>query len=467
MTVAVPGRALPRLAAAAAAFAAMCAAPLAAQARPAPDSFADLVETLSPSVVAVETGRDNAGRPERPRFRMPRGFPFERFFERRFGAPEFEERRRRAAAGSGFIVDPEGYIVTNHHVIDGADEIAVTLHSGERLDAELVGADTKTDLALLKVEPDAPLPALRWGDSDTVRVGDWSLAIGNPFGLGGTVTAGIVSGRGRDIAAGPYDDFLQTDAPINPGNSGGPLFDLDGGVIGVNTAIVSPSGGNVGIGFAIPAALAEPVIAQLREHGQAVRGWLGVRIQRLDDNLAAGLGVADARGALVAQVSAGGPADKAGVETGDVIVSFGDAPVDGPRRLARLVSAAPAGAEVALGVLRGGEEIGLRVEIAELVETAAAAEAGDPAEARLGLAAAPARDGAGLVVTAVAPDGPAARAGLRPGDIVREAGRRPVDSVATLDAALAEAESGGRDALLLLIERNGAPMFRAAPLAVG
>ena len=466
MTLEAHRRALPRLAAAAA-IAAVCAAPIAAQARPAPDSFADLVETLSPGVVAVATERGAAERPDRPRFRMPRGFPFERFFERRFGAPEHEERRRRAAAGSGFVIDPDGHIVTNHHVIDGAEEIAVTLPSGERLEAELVGADPKTDLALLKVEPAAPLPALRWGDSDAIRVGDWSLAIGNPFGLGGTVTAGIVSGRGRDIDAGPYDDFLQTDAPINPGNSGGPLFDLDGAVIGVNTAIVSPSGGNVGIGFAIPSALAAPIVAQLREHGQAVRGWLGVRIQRLDENIAAGLGVEDANGALVAHVAPGGPAAGAGVETGDVIVSYDDAPVRGPRRLARLVSATPAGAEVALGIVRGGEEIGLRVEIGKLAETAAAADAGDPAEARLGLAAAPAPGGAGIVVTAVAPDGPAARAGLRPGDIVREAGRRPVADVAALDAALAEAESEGREALLLLIERNGAPMFRAAPLAVG
>lgn len=440
----------------------------AASARPAPDGFADLVEALSPSVVAVTTERARSGDRQRP-FATPRGMPFQRFFERRFGRgggdgapPPF--------AGSGFIVDPDGYIVTNHHVIEGAEAIAVTLASGERLEAVLVGADPKTDLALLKAEAAEPLPALKWGDSDAVRVGDWSLAIGNPFGLGGTVTAGIVSGRARDINAGPFDDFLQTDAPINPGNSGGPLFDLDGAVIGINTAILSPSGGNVGIGFAIPAALAEPVVAQLREHGQAIRGWLGVRVQRMTDNLAAGLGVAEARGALVAAAMPESPAAAAGIEAGDVIVAYDGKEVGGPRRLARLVSETRAGETVTVAVLRGGDETRFEVEIARLAETAdatpPAATAATEGRARLGLAVTPAPEG-GLSVVGVAPGGPTARAGLRPGDIVREANRRPVDDAKALDAALADAEAQGREVLLLLIERDGAPQFRAAPLGVG
>ena len=449
----------------------------AASARPAPDGFADLVEALSPSVVAVTTER---ARGERARggdrqwpFAMPRGLPFREFFGRRFGRHGSDGARPLAAAGSGFVVDPDGYIVTNHHVIEGAEDIAVTLASGERLEASLAGADPKTDLALLKVEAAEPLPALQWGDSDAVRVGDWSLAIGNPFGLGGTVTAGIVSGRARDIDAGPFDDFLQTDAPINPGNSGGPLFDLAGAVIGINTAILSPSGGNVGIGFAIPAALAEPVVAQLREHGHAIRGWLGVGVQRMTDDLAAGLDIAEARGALVAATMPGSPAAAAGIEAGDVIVAYDGKSVGGPRRLARLVSETPAGETVTVAVLRGGDETRFEVEIARLAETADAAPpaamtamASAESGARLGLAAAPAAEG-GLSVVAVTPGGPAARAGLRPGDIVREANRRPVDDTNALDAALAEAEAQGREVLLLLIERDGAPQFRAAPLGVG
>ena len=467
---------LPVRAAAVVAAAALFAAG-AASARPAPDGFADLVEALSPSVVAVTTER---ARGERARggdrqwpFAMPRGLPFREFFGRRFGRRGEDGARPLAAAGSGFIVDPDGYIVTNHHVIEGAEDIAVTLASGERLEASLAGADPKTDLALLKVEAAEPLPALQWGDSDAVRVGDWSLAIGNPFGLGGTVTAGIVSGRARDIDAGPFDDFLQTDAPINPGNSGGPLFDLDGAVIGVNTAILSPSGGNVGIGFAIPAALAEPVVAQLREHGRAIRGWLGVGVQRMTDDLAAGLDIAEARGALVAATMPGSPAAAAGIEAGDAIVAYDGKSVGGPRRLARLVSETPAGETVTVAVLRGVDEIRLEVEIARLAETADAAPpaamtamASAESGARLGLAAAPAAEG-GLTVVAVTPGGPAARAGLRPGDIVREANRRPVDDTNALDAALAEAEAQGREVLLLLIERDGAPQFRAAPLGVG
>ncbi len=295
-----------------------------AEARGAPDTFADLAKELLPTVVNISTKHLDNGDGDSD---------FEEFFED-FGNGRPPEG---AALGSGFIIDASGYVVTNHHVVAGADEITVRLQDDTSLVATLVGSDERTDLALLKVESDDPLPSTSWGDSDGARIGDWVMAIGNPFGLGGTVTVGIVSARGRDIRSGPYDDFIQTDAAINRGNSGGPLFDMNGKVIGVNSAIFSPSGGSVGIGFSIPSQMAKNVISQLREHGEVRRGWLGVRIQKVTPELAEGLRMDDDYGALVASVTPDGPAQKAGIQQGDVIIKFNG------RRVPRVQQAAAHG----------------------------------------------------------------------------------------------------------------------------
>ena len=433
-------------------------APIAAFARSAPDSFADLVERLSPAVVAVTTERTAA---------PARGAPYE--------AP----MQRRMAAGSGFVIDPAGYIVTNYHVIAGADTVTITLTDESEYEATIVGADEGTDLALLKIDADHPLAYVPWDDSDSVRVGDWSLAIGNPFGLGGTVTAGIISARSRSINAGIYN-FLQTDAPINPGNSGGPLFDLDGAVIGVNSAIYSPTGGNVGISFAIPAKLASAIIAQIRDQGHAVRGWLGVQIQPLTDDIAASLGLGETDGALVARVTKGSPAAAAGVKAGDVVIRFADEPVADPRALARLVGATAIGESVAVTLLRKGNARTLDVTIAALdaQEAALAAPRQAPTHAKLGLAVAPltpelrARYGIddaaeGVVVVAVTRDSAAARADIRIGDLIVEAGQQTVRETRDIGVAIAKAEAAGGSALLFLVERRGQALFLAAPLGIG
>ncbi len=347
--------------AAALAFSALVAVPLAAavplqsaEARGAPDSFADLAQQLLPAVVnissstSMQVARGNG--PEIPLF--PPGSPFEQFFKDfldrnhpggRPGGPRGDQgppspERKMQSLGSGFIVDPSGLIVTNNHVIDGADEITVTLQDNTSLKATLIGKDERVDVALLRVKSDHPLPSVKFGDSDAERVGDWVLAIGNPFGLGGSVTAGIVSARGRDIRQGPYDDFIQTDAAINRGNSGGPLFNMNGDVIGINTAIYSPSGGSIGIGFSIPANMAKNVVAQLKDYGHARRGWLGVRIQQVTPDIAESLGLHDSSGAMVAGVNDGGPADKAKIRNGDIILKFNNQDVKEMRSLPRIVA---------------------------------------------------------------------------------------------------------------------------------
>jgi len=335
----------------------------AASARSAPESFADLAEELLPTVVNIATTQMVA---------TQRGQEFEEFFkeffERRGGEPPPQEKRRASSLGSGFIIDPSGYIVTNNHVIAEADEITVRLHDDTSLQATVVGRDEKTDLALLKVESDKPLPAAKWGRSEDTRIGDWVVAIGNPFGLGGSVTAGIVSARQRDINSGPYDDFIQTDAAINRGNSGGPMFNVDGEVIGVNTAIFSPSGGSVGIGFAIPSALVQNVIAQLKEHGEVRRGWLGVRIQSVTQELAEGMRLDSAHGALVASVTEGGPAAEAGILQGDVVIEFNGRIVPDMRKLPRMVAETPIGEAVDVVVWRKGEKLNFKVKLGELTE---------------------------------------------------------------------------------------------------
>jgi len=343
----------------------------------APDSFADLAAKVTPAVVniaATETVSNSQEQMSQMPFDFPEGSPFEQFFKQFRDQQHNNGRQRAQALGSGFIVDPAGYVVTNNHVIDNADKIQVTLADGREFPAKLVGTDEKTDLALLKIESDKPLPAVSFGDSDKARVGDWVLAVGNPFGLGGSVTTGIISARGRDIHNGPFDDFLQIDASINQGNSGGPTFDMDGSVIGVNSAIATPNGGSVGIGFAIPANLAKPVIAELREHGRVERGWLGVRIQEVTPDLAQAMGLNESAGALVADVDPDGPANGK-LKAGDVILAFNGEPIEKLRDLPRLVAAAPATQTANLDVWRDNKRQTVAVEIGRMKNDAEVASA--------------------------------------------------------------------------------------------
>lgn len=463
--------------------------PAAAAARTAPDSFADLAAKLLPSVVNVSTTQVVEGNPGIELPQLPPGSPFEEFFKEFMerNQPRQQQRRRATSLGSGFILDNAGHIVTNNHVIQDADEVTVILHDDTRLEAKVIGRDAKTDIAVLKVEPQAKLAPVRFGDSDAIRVGDWVVAIGNPFGFGGTVTAGIISARGRDINAGPYDDFLQTDASINRGNSGGPMFNLQGEVIGINTAIFSPSGGSIGIGFAIPTNGAQPVIEQLIKHGQVRRGWLGVRIQAVTDEIADALGLKEANGALVASIIAGGPAEKAGLKDGDVILEFDGKPVGQMRRLPRLVADTEVGRSVPVKVWRGGRELSMKVEVGALEEgeekTAAVAPGADRSGAGqqvegLGLTVAGIderarerygleEDARGLVVTAIDPNGPASEQGIRVGDRIVEVAQEPVTSPAQLVAKVNAAKSAGRKAVLLLVEGQGGMRFVAIKLAQG
>ncbi|MGI9500940.1 MAG: Do family serine endopeptidase, partial [Geminicoccaceae bacterium] len=375
--------------------------------------YADLIEQIMPSVVTVTTKVNRDTDPVAADRGYPRDFgggmseeDMRRFMERFFGQPGLPGPRGPmprghgpvAGAGSGFIIDGSGLIVTNNHVIQSADEVMVTLNDGRELDAEIIGTDPDTDLALLRVEADGTLPVAKFADSDGVRVGDAVIAIGNPFGLGGTVTAGIVSAKAREIGAGRYDDFLQIDAPINRGNSGGPTFNLEGEVIGVNTAIHSPTGGNVGIGFAIPASLTQKIVADLEDDGSVERGWLGVHIQAVDDDLAEGLGLEQADGALIARVAEGGPAAAFGIEQGDVIVSYDGEAIETLRDLTRAVADTTPGKDAEVGVWRDGENRTLSVEIAQMpsADTLASVDPTDGVEdgaPKLGLALAKLDDG--------------------------------------------------------------------------
>ena len=422
---------------------------------------------------------------------FPPGSPFEEFFKDFFdkqGKEPNAPARRATSLGSGFIIDAKkGYVVTNNHVIQDADEITVILHDDTNLKAEVVGRDTKTDIALLKVVADHGLVAVPFGDSDTMRVGDWVLAIGNPFGLGGTVTAGILSARARDINAGPYDDVLQTDASINRGNSGGPMFNLSGEVIGINTAIFSPSGGSVGIGFAIPSALARSVVAQLVEFGHTKRGWLGVRIQGVTPEIAESLGLPKAHGALVASVTANGPAAAAGILPGDVVTLFDGKEVGEMRRLPRIVADTPINKAAPVVVWRKGKPLTFQVKVGELEaaeESGLLANAGDdpakqpaapaPAKAfdKLGLKLSAisaelrqqfelAAEAKGVVVTEVQAGSPAAEKGLRAGDLIIEVSQQEAASPADIAALVQKARNDGKKSVLLLVDRQGDLRFVA------
>ncbi len=496
-----------RASALAALLTAPAALPSPAHARGAPESFADLAAQLSPSVVNVSSSQKVEQRadrgPEIPGF--PPGSPFEQFF-RDFmdrnhpGGGQGPQRRgdrapqgkddspgagRAVSLGSGFIIDSAGYIVTNNHVIDGADEISVTLTDNTTLKATLVGKDERVDLALLKVATDHPLTAVKFGDSDIERVGDWVLAIGNPFGLGGSVTAGIVSARGRDIRQGPYDDFIQTDAAINRGNSGGPLFNMNGDVIGINTAIYSPSGGSVGIGFSIPSNLAKGVVMQLREYGHARRGWLGVRIQQVTPDIAEAVGLKDVGGAMVAGMNDGGPADKAGIHNGDVILKFNGQDVKEMRTLPRIVAETEVGKQVPVVVWRDHKEVSLSASTGELPDEIqqASASPGAPTPPRstatmlsgLGAKLSPitdalrdqyklAPDQKGVVVTDVQSDGPAAGRGLKAGDVIVEVQQEPVGTPQDVQDRLDKYRKQNRKTVLMLVQNGDGMRWIPVPL---
>ncbi len=446
-----------------------------------PDGIADIADKVMEAVVNISTSQKVEAQGNMPQ--LPPGSPFEEFFEEFFknrrgqgpgqGDPRERAPRRVNSLGSGFIIDPSGIVVTNNHVISDADEVNVILNDGTRLKAEIIGRDQKIDLALLRVKPDRPLKAVQFGDSDKLRIGEWVIAIGNPFSLGGTVTAGIVSARNRDINSGPYDNYIQTDAAINRGNSGGPLFNLDGEVVGVNTAIISPSGGSIGIGFAVPSKTAMPVIDQLRQFGETRRGWLGVRIQQMTDELAETMNVKPARGALVAGVDDRGPAKPAGIHSGDVIVKFDNKDIKEMRDLPRVVADTPVGKDVEVIVLRQGKEerktvrLG-RLEDGEKQAAAAAGKRGGAPEEKsvvqqtLGLNLAnltgelrrryKIKDGVnGVVITGVDSNSAAAEKRLNAGDVIVEVAQEQVASAADVQKRIDQLKKEGRKSALLLV----------------
>lgn len=446
-----------------------------AQAFGAPESFAELAEKISPAVVNITTSAMVAA-PADGAPMVPEGSPFEDFFDD-FGGPGPGGPQRSEALGSGFVISEDGFIVTNNHVIEGADEIEIEFFSGERLKAKLVGTDPKTDIALLKVESDKPLPFVSFGNSDLMRVGDWVMAMGNPLGQGFSVSAGIVSARGRELS-GTYDDFIQTDAAINRGNSGGPLFNMDGQVIGVNTAILSPNGGSIGIGFSMSANVVTKVVDQLKEFGETRRGWLGVRIQDMTPEIAESMGVTEAKGALVTDVP-DGPAKDAGIVAGDVITRFAGEEVGDAGDLTRRVADAPIGEAVPVIVLREGKTETLAVtlgrreeaEAATMPASAPAPEAPKELET-LGLTLAPLDDemrgrlgleatAEGLLITAVDQASEAFTKGLAEGDLITEAGQQKVVRLQDLEDRIKEAKDAGRKSILLLVRRGGDPRFVA------
>ena len=460
-----------------------------------PDSVADVAEGLQESVVNISTTQTLKGaQGTTPGTPGPKGSPFEEFFDDFFDDEDSDGVPRKVSSlGSGFVIDPSGLIVTNHHVIEGADEIIVNFTDGTKLKVvKILGHDPKTDLALLMVEPKKPLKAISFGDSSEMRVGDWVMAIGNPFGLGGSVTVGIISATKRDINAGPYDDFLQTDAAINRGNSGGPLFNMEGQVIGVNTAIISPTGGSIGIGFAVPSNSAVQVVNQLKQYGETRRGWLGVHVQNVTEEIALSLGLQEPAGALVAKVSPDSPAADSGIQPSDVILKFDGQPIENMRDLPRAVAATPIGKNVALELLRKGQTVDVNVtvgrlpadeEAEDIIEDEADVEEDDAEsealpsarEELLGLSIAPLTDELrdrygigktieGVIITEVKPDSPAAQKNVKAGDVIVEVTQEKVTQPQdVMDRLLAVKRSGRRSVLLLLSDAKGELRFVAVP----
>jgi serine protease Do len=455
-------------------------APVVVPVRGAPASFADLAAHLLPMVVNIattQTLKPVASEPGLPN--IPPDSPLADLFKNYLGTgPSLP--RHVTSLGSGFIIDPSGYIVTNNHVIEGADQISVTLNDGTTLLAKLIGRDEKTDLALLKVTPRKPLPSAHFGDSDSARIGDWVIAIGNPFGLGSTVTAGIVSARNRDIESGPYDDFIQTDAPINRGNSGGPLFDMAGNVVGVNSAIYSPSGGSVGIAFSIPSNLVKEVTDQLRQFGQARRGWIGVKIQQPTEDIAEARGLPSISGALIADVTPGGPAARGGVQFGDFVTGFDGKPVTDSRSLSRLVADTPINKTVAVDLFRKGKKLTVRITVLRLAEKGAAPPKAPPGPpppkvTLLGLSLGT-LDGAargqfhisasvnGVLVTGVAVDSPAGNANIRAGDVIVQVQDVPVRSPPDVANGIDVARKANKAVVAMLLSRAGEMAYVAVKL---
>jgi len=483
-------RALPRSVLALGLIVGLAGAPAPSFAQSRPTNLADLVSAVADAVVNISATSVIEDKTADAAPDLPKGTPFDDMFEQFFknhgmNGPKAQPHKS-SSLGSGFVIDPSGIVITNNHVVGDANEIIVIFTDGRKLKAKVIGKDPKVDVAVLKVEADKPFKTVKFGDSDKTRVGDGVMAVGNPFGLGETVTAGILSARNRNIESGPYDDFLQTDASINKGNSGGPLFNMDGEVIGINTAILSPSGGSIGIGFATPSATVQPVIAQLQKFGETRRGWLGVRIQPVDDSIAESLGLGEAHGALVAGVDPRGPAKPAGIEAGDVIVKFDDKPIKESRDLPRLVASEAVGAKSKVTVLRKGKQVDIDVTLGRLEDgekQMAKAEEEDqdtPAPSAtakaLGLTLSTLSDDArktfklkdnlkGVLVTGVEQGSPASDKGLHPGDVIEEVNQQAVEKPADVSGAIDNLKKQGKKSALLLVG-NGAGDVRFVALAL-
>ena len=441
-----------------------------------PAGFAEVVDKVKPAVVSVRVKIDTGRRNGKELARSSKDKDSSDRFSRRFGESDQPGSRSSSRGrsiltgqGSGFLISSDGYAVTNFHVVEKADNVEVTLDDGRVLGAKVIGADERSDIALVKVDGRG-LPYVTFADA-VPRIGDWVIAVGNPFGLGGTVTAGIVSARGRDIGAGPYDDFLQIDAAVNRGNSGGPTFDTDGNVVGVNTAIVSPTGGSVGIAFAIPAATVKAIVAQLRDSGKVTRGWIGVQIQEVTADLAEGLGLKGTRGALVADPQAGSPAAKGGIESGDVIVSINGADAQDSRDVARTISNLRPGSTASIVVVRNGEEKSFNIVLGNLSDQREANLSTEvPRQKgitmpRVGVAVAPASDG--VIVTSVDPDGPAADQGLASGDVILQAEGKKIAGASDLRNTIEAAQKSGKHAVLMRVRSSDGIKFIAVPLSRG